>query len=107
MAGKELAVGVMDGKAMTVTDIIPHRAFPEPRAENIAAFVRMGEQMLLAARHGYRSRLSSYLAKHDVFCPKCHYNLRGGAGGAGAGTGPVCGDGSNGRGLSLELSRLV
>jgi len=27
VAGKELAVGVMDGKAMTVTDIIPHRAF--------------------------------------------------------------------------------
>ena len=27
IAGKELAVGVMDGKAMTVTDIIPHRAF--------------------------------------------------------------------------------
>ena len=27
VAGRELAVGVMDGKAMTVTDIIPHGAF--------------------------------------------------------------------------------
>jgi D-alanine-D-alanine ligase len=33
IAGKELAVGVMDGKAMTVTDIVTHRAFYDYEAK--------------------------------------------------------------------------
>jgi D-alanine-D-alanine ligase len=33
IAGKELAVGVMDGKAMTVTDIFTHRAFYDYEAK--------------------------------------------------------------------------
>ncbi|MDB5476723.1 MAG: ddlB [Phenylobacterium sp.] len=35
VAGKELAVGVMDGKAMTVTDIIPHSGFYDYEAKYV------------------------------------------------------------------------